>query len=1402
MPPVVAAVVAVAQTAFTAFAAFIGSKAIAAAIVKIAISVAVSAAASALFSPKLPDVFQRQADVLTLQLGETPRAAVFGKAAVGGTLADAFNHGTNNEWETVIVCLADHECEALEGFIIQDEEYAFSADGAQGFTDGGNEHLYIYWKPGEATQTALSWLTSNSGGRWTSNDVLNGVSYVVAAYRKSDTVWKAGRPRFRWILKGKKLYDPRLDDTVTGGSGAHRWADESTYEWSENAALCEYNWRRGIYSRGQLMVGPGRSELEAPPEEMFSALNLCDEDVDLAAGGTVKRYTASAVVFANERWIDTQKEFARCMGGDLIDRAGVTVPDPGVAKTPEFTFTDADLISEARCEYRRFLSRDELVNTVTTRYVEPAKLWQPHSAPLRRDQDDIDADGEVRDAPLDLGFVSSFNQAQRVGEIARRRARLQRQATVTLGPEFMGHETGDWINWQSDLYLGGATITFEVRRVRVYEDGTVELGLREIASSVFAWDETTDELDETSAGFVAGDGAPTFTLGGFGVSATTLTNGGVVVPGIAASWSVLTDYTAKLVLVEWRKDGTTSPVYSKVVKYDLGATTLAEGLVSAATFNVRATVICSPERDTSPTSWSNVTIATAVSGATAQGVGVNSIIDPEFRVPATYWQAFVSPAGSITNTVASANGVRYYQSAATGMSGASILNQRAVVTSQANVLTVVGGQKVEVSAYFGGVNLTTVDLYVHWLDAAGAGISFSAAQTGVSLTGFAGAGDLSTYQRAGGIVTAPSTARYARLYANVNTSSATATARMAKPFLAYAGANQTDLTPWNASNDSEPGANVTETRTAAAISGQGDLATTNLVALPFGQNGLTNTELLAPGTWPATGWENGWNGNTGFTPARTLITSGSRYAVEIAITGTPANATVFDTIACKGHASAVVADLRRYAMPCVAGDRIGARALVAHNASCTQAAQAIVFVDSAGAYISEAGGTAVINSADGSTGNPGNYAAVTSVGTAPANARFALFVVRVVCNGGANPKAWVMAPMLCRMGANQTAVPPYAPGAPDRLSDQTSANTAAAIASQGALATLSTVSASVLAAGVGHNSILDPEFRTPSTYWDSVASPAGSVVKTVSAANGVRYYESAASGMSGASVVVVRGNSTQNFLSVTDGQKVEVSGYWGGVNVGNLDVYVLWLDSSGAALSFSLAQGVSLSGFAGAGALSTYLRIGGIVTAPTNARYAVLYVNANTSSATATVRLAKPYIGYAGTAQTALTPWNAAADSEPGANITETRTSAAITSQTAWATYGGHTPSGALAYINTLGRVTDWRGVPTNGLGGAALARSAASITGGGGTGINIAAVTLYVPGETSIALPSGSFSGLAGSTKHYVFYDRTNNDYVYETTFSAAAGKMNDATGRYVYIGARTTGGGTFDDPGGGVTP
>lgn len=513
---VVAGVLGVAATSFVAIA------------VTVVINVGLSILASALINAIVgKPQQQRQASIVTLAIGEGPRVAIFGKAAVGGTLCDAFNWGGTygTDWECLIIALADHQCEGLEGFYVNDQLIPYPSGGFPGgtvpdqtvtgtqvisgttVTTTGyvayNGQLQVWFLDGSATQT-LPDVVINGGWSTTGNG--GGVALAVVAYKADDPsssnpVWSGGRPSFLWVVKGKKCYDPRLDSTA-GGSGRHRWADPTTWQWTDNAAICRYNWVRGVYAKdqvsdpGSLLIGRGLTDIEAPVANVMAYANICDEAVPLAAGGSEPRYRVGGVVMSNERFVDTEKMFADAMGGIILQPGGSVEVEPGHARSPTFALTDDDLLVGSKVTVAPFRSvaDNAWINTVVPRYTEPTQKWREHAAPVRRNAADIAADGGAREATLTLAQVSSGTQAQRIGEAQRRLGRLVRTATVIVGPRFADIEEGDWGTWTSARHLGGATVTFRVDAYRRDDKRQMTLTLREIASSVFDWTASSDEL--------------------------------------------------------------------------------------------------------------------------------------------------------------------------------------------------------------------------------------------------------------------------------------------------------------------------------------------------------------------------------------------------------------------------------------------------------------------------------------------------------------------------------------------------------------------------------------------------------------------------------------------------------------------------------------------------------------------------------------------------------------------------------------------------------------------------------------------------------------------------------------------------------------------------------------------
>jgi hypothetical protein len=448
-----------------------------------------SSGAALLLAPKQP---ARNAQEMQLQIGEQPRSIIVGEAMVPGSLVDGFNYGGKygTDWEVLVIRLADERCHSLTGFYVNDKFETFAGDGP---VPGYNGQLEVYFR-GDTTNDALPSILTTHGPGWTADDIGGSGCDVTVAYKADaadakNPVWPGGRPRFQWVVKGGFRYDPRKDSTVAGGSGTHRRDDPSTWEWSDNAIVCRYSWVRGVHATGHvdepemLLVGRGLSAVEAPPENVAAAANLCDELVDGEA-----RYRVDGPIYANQQYLEVEEMFAGACAGTVLTREGSVEVEPGQAKAPSFAFTDDDILVGSSVQWNHGILSDadeSWVNSVVANYVEPTQQWQAHDAPIRRDSADIAADGKPREGTLTLRLVKRAAQAGACAEVARRLGRLWGRAAVTLGPRFCEIEEGDWGTWTSARRFGGATKTFQVQAYQVDEKWQNRLTLREIASSVF-----------------------------------------------------------------------------------------------------------------------------------------------------------------------------------------------------------------------------------------------------------------------------------------------------------------------------------------------------------------------------------------------------------------------------------------------------------------------------------------------------------------------------------------------------------------------------------------------------------------------------------------------------------------------------------------------------------------------------------------------------------------------------------------------------------------------------------------------------------------------------------------------------------------------------------------------------
>lgn len=178
--------------------------------------------------------------------------AIYGSMRVNGiNKIPPITGGTDGRYLEQVIELCLHDCQYVPAFYA--DQLAFSDHDIQAFGGSTNDgklfngkykdHLFVrrYYSMTQFAPSARSVdfsLNSRYPTVFTSDFVGRGRTYVAITYDYGDgQVFTSGLPNMTFVVNGKLCYDPRKDSTQSGGSGAHRYTDETTWEWTSNPAL-------------------------------------------------------------------------------------------------------------------------------------------------------------------------------------------------------------------------------------------------------------------------------------------------------------------------------------------------------------------------------------------------------------------------------------------------------------------------------------------------------------------------------------------------------------------------------------------------------------------------------------------------------------------------------------------------------------------------------------------------------------------------------------------------------------------------------------------------------------------------------------------------------------------------------------------------------------------------------------------------------------------------------------------------------------------------------------------------------------------------------------------------------------------------------------------------------------
>jgi hypothetical protein len=430
--------------------------------------------------------------------GQIP--VIYGTRKVGGIITFLETSGTDNQYLYMAFVLGEGEIDDITSIFINDNQVTWSADLADNTQVTVNSSDSNYYKDGASlitvephfgsdSQTASSLLSTLSS--WTSNHRLRGISYLALRFEWNSDAF-GSIPTVNAIVKGKKVYNPNLDSTKTGGSGSHREDTSSTWEYSDNPVYQLLDYLRN----DRYGMGIANSYFDSNYADWQTAGDICDADITPYTGASaIDLIDSHAVIDTSQKVIDNVKKFLTGSRAFLNYSAGeykITVESSGSAS---ITLTEDNIIGGIGVSSK---NKNERFNRVIVTFINPSKNYQVDEAQFppvdetglaSADQHATmkTADGGILlEGRFDMPTITSPYQAQEMAEIILRRSRSSLDVTLTSDATAMDLVVGDIVN------ITHATPSFSAKPFRVLSttinpDSSVSLQLTEHQDSYYTF---------------------------------------------------------------------------------------------------------------------------------------------------------------------------------------------------------------------------------------------------------------------------------------------------------------------------------------------------------------------------------------------------------------------------------------------------------------------------------------------------------------------------------------------------------------------------------------------------------------------------------------------------------------------------------------------------------------------------------------------------------------------------------------------------------------------------------------------------------------------------------------------------------------------------------------------------
>ena len=425
---------------------------------------------------------------------------IYGTRKVGGNVVFMETSGADNEFLYLIMVLSEGEIDDVSTIYVNDNAVTWSGDLSDGTSRTVNTGDSNYYKDSTSLITVIPHYGLDSqtydttiGGltSWTSNHRLRGLAYLAFKFTWNQDTF-GSIPTIHAIVKGKKIYNPNLDGSITGGSGSHRVDTTTTWEYSDNPVYQLLDYLRNT----RFGMGIANSYFDSNFADWQTAGDVCDVNITPYSGADeIDLMDSHAVIDTSRKAIDNVKEIIKGCRGILNFTYGnykILVETTGSAS---ITLTEDNIIGGITVASKNKNSR---YNRVLVNFINPDKNYQSDEVQFPPVDDSAEASADrhatMKTADGDLLLEGRFDfptltnpyQAREMAEIILRRSRSSLDVVIKADGNAMELAIGDIVN------VTHATPSFSAKAFRVQglvlnADMSVSLTLSEHQDSYYSF---------------------------------------------------------------------------------------------------------------------------------------------------------------------------------------------------------------------------------------------------------------------------------------------------------------------------------------------------------------------------------------------------------------------------------------------------------------------------------------------------------------------------------------------------------------------------------------------------------------------------------------------------------------------------------------------------------------------------------------------------------------------------------------------------------------------------------------------------------------------------------------------------------------------------------------------------